>query len=253
LIKADITFLGHSTVLVEMGDARILTDPVLFDRVSMLCRAVSPLPERLYEDIDVAVISHLHLDHLDFRSLRLLGPDTKLVIPAGAEGLLRRKGFDNVVELPTGQSIDLGEGLTVTATPAHHSGFRPPLGPRAEAVGYLLDHESERVYFAGDTDLFPEMSAMESVDLALLPVWGWGPNLGSGHLNPSSACEALRLLKPRAAVPIHWGTLWPMGMGRVTPHRLTRPPIEFQRIAAETAPDVTVLLTAPGESVPIPR
>ena len=166
---------------------------------------------------------------------------------------MRRKGFDNVIELPSGQSVDLGEGLTITATKAHHSGFRPPLGPRAEAVGYLLDHDSERVYFAGDTDLFPGMSDMEGVDLALLPVWGWGPNLGRGHLNPVSATAALQLLKPRACVPIHWGTLWPMGMGRVTPHRLTKPPIEFQRRAAELTPEVAVLLTPPGETVPIPR
>ncbi len=117
----------------------------------------------------------------------------------------------------------------------------------------MLDHASERVYFAGDTDIFPEMSAIEGIDLALLPVWGWGPHLGPGHLNPDSAADALALLRPRAAVPIHWGTLWPLGMGRVTPRRLSQPPIDFQRCAAEKAPEVTVLLTPPGETVPIPR
>jgi L-ascorbate metabolism protein UlaG (beta-lactamase superfamily) len=97
------------------------------------------------------------------------------------------------------------------------------------------------------------MAEMEGIDLALLPVWGWGPHLGPGHMDPERAAEALRVLRPRAAVPIHWGTLWPMGMGRVMPHRLQRPPVDFARHAARMAPDVRILLTPPGETVPIPR
>lgn len=252
MIKADATFLGHSTVLVEMGGARILTDPVLFDRVTILRRAVSPLPPELYEGIDAAVISHLHLDHLDIPSLRLLGTDTPLVVPRGAGRLLRGSGFANVVELSTGQSVEIG-GVRITATPAAHSGFRPPFGPKAEALGYLLEEADERVYFAGDTDIFAAMADLAGIDLALLPVWGWGPRLGPGHMDPRRAAKALTVLKPRAVVPIHWGTLWPMGMGRVAPHRLQRPPLDFARFAAETAPDVTVLVTPPGETVAIPR
>jgi len=141
----------------------------------------------------------------------------------------------------------------VTATPAAHSGFRPPFGPNAQAVGYLLEEGNERVYFAGDTDVFREMADLTGIDLALLPVWGWGPRLGPGHMDPRRAAAALDLLRPRAVVPIHWGTLWPMGMGRVTPHRLQQPPLDFARFAAELAPDVRVFVTPPGESVAIPR
>ena len=252
MIKAEATFLGHSTVLVEMGGARILTDPVLFDRVKVLRRAVSPLPPELYHRIDAVVISHLHLDHLDIPSLRLLGMGTTLVVPRGAGRLLRRWGFENVIELPIGQSVDIG-GVHVTATPAAHSGFRPPFGPNAQAVGYLIQAGGERVYFAGDTDVFKEMADLTGIDLALLPVWGWGPRLGPGHMDPRRAAEALGVLRPRAAVPIHWGTLWPMGMGRVMPHRLQQPPIDFARYAAELAPEVRVFVTPPGASVAIPR
>ena len=252
MIKAEATFLGHSTVLLEMGGARILTDPVLFDRVKLLRRTVSPLPPELYRGVDAAVISHLHLDHLDIPSLRLLGTDTPLIVPRGAGRLLRRSGFANVTELSTGQSVDVA-GVRVTATPAAHSGFRPPFGPNAEAVGYLLEEADERVYFAGDTDIFPAMADLAGIDLALLPVWGWGPRLGPGHMDPRRAAEALSVLRPRAVVPIHWGTLWPMGMGRVAPHQLQRPPLDFARFAAETAPEVTVLVTPPGETVAIPR
>ncbi len=252
MIKADVTFLGHSTVLVQMGSARVLTDPVLLDRVTLLRRAVTTLPAELYRDIDLVVISHLHLDHLDVPSLRMLGTDVPLVVPAGAGRFMRRLGFREVVELPIGRDETIA-GVWVTATPAAHSGFRPPLGPRADAVGYLLDHDSERVYFAGDTDVFPQMTDLAGVDLALLPVWGWGPRLGPGHMDPERAAQAAALVGARAVVPIHWGTLWPMGLGRVMPHRLSRPPLDFAAAAERIAPEVRVLLTPPGETVPIPR
>lgn len=252
MIKADATFLGHSTVLLEMGSARVLTDPVLMDRISILKRAVTTLPRDVYRDIDVVVISHLHLDHLDIPSLRALGTDTPLVVPRGAGKYMRRLGFVAVEELARGGSIEIA-GVSVRATHADHSGFRPPFGPTADALGFVLEQGSESVYFAGDTDIFPEMADLAGVDLALLPVWGWGPRLGLGHMDPERAADALRVIKPRAVVPIHWGMLWPLGMGRVMPDRLERPPLDFAEAAARKAPDVRVLLTPPGETVPIPR
>lgn len=251
-MRADVTYLGHSTVLVVMGGQRILTDPVLYDRVTILRRAVSPLPADLYADIDGVVISHLHHDHLDLPSLRLLGAGVRLIVPRGAGRLLWRAGFADVTEVGVGDEASIGP-VRVTATPARHSGFRLPFGPRGVAVGYVLEAGSERVYFAGDTDIFDAMSELGEVDLALLPVWGWGPRLGPGHMDPARAAEALRLVRPRAAVPIHWGTLWPLGLGRVRPNRLDAPPLEFARRAALAAPDVEVYTTAPGQTVDIPR
>jgi L-ascorbate metabolism protein UlaG (beta-lactamase superfamily) len=248
-----VSFLGHSTTLVEVDGLRVLTDPVLFDRVTFLRRVASPVDERLHAGIDVAVVSHLHLDHFDLRSLRLMGPQTRFVVPSGAGQLLRAAGLPNVDELAPGDEVGIG-GLTVRATPARHGGYRPPFGPRAAAVGYLLEGARSRVYFAGDTDLFPEMRDLgDELDVALLPVWGYGPTLGPGHLDPDRAAEAVRRLRPRFAVPIHWGTLWPYGLGRVRPHRLSEPPLQFADRSAETHPDGTVLVTAPGETVALPR
>jgi L-ascorbate metabolism protein UlaG (beta-lactamase superfamily) len=252
MIKANATFLGHSTVLLEMGTARVLTDPVLLNRISILRRAVTPLPRDVYRDIDVIVISHLHLDHLDIPSLRALGADIPLVVPRGAARYMRRMGFTAIQELAPGSSTDVA-GVSIKATKADHSGFRPPFGPTADALGYVLEHGSESVYFAGDTDVFPEMSDLQGVDLALLPVWGWGPRLGPGHMDPERAADALGVIRPRAVVPIHWGTLWPLGMGRVTPHRLAQPPLEFAAAAERKQPDVRILLTQPGRTVEIPR
>ena len=244
-----LTFLGHSTVLIELAGRRILTDPVLFDRVGPLRRVVTSLAADLYAGIDLVLLSHLHLDHFDVPSLRLLGPDVRLVVPTGAGPLLASLGFDHVAELGPGEGLVSGP-VSITATIAEHGGFRPPFGPRAAAVGYLLEAGAARIYFAGDTDVFPGMADLApDLDVALLPVWGWGPNLGRGHLDPARAAEALRLLSPRYAVPIHWGTLWPLGFGRVRPGRLTDPPLEFAALAARTHPGGAVLITPPGQPV----
>jgi len=247
---ARLTFLGHSTVLIELDSVRILTDPILFDRVGPLRRVVTPVDPGAYRAIDLVLLSHLHLDHFDVPSLRLLGPDVRLVVPTGAGKLLEHLGFSDVDEVAPGQRLEIGRSLTITATPAAHGGFRPPLGPRAAAVGYVIAAHDERIYFAGDTDLFPGMTDLApGLNVALLPVWGWGPSLGRGHLDPARAAQAVRLLKPRIVVPIHWGTLWPFGLGRVRPGRLAQPPLEFAMEVARTDPDATVLVTAPGERV----
>ena len=105
-----------------------------------------------------------------------------------------------------------------------------------------------RVYFAGDTDLFAGMSEIGPVDLALLPVAGWGPELGSGgHLDPESAARAAALIRPKVAVPIHWGTLYPRG--RRLGDWFTEPARRFAAHAAELAPDVEVRVLTPGESL----
>jgi L-ascorbate metabolism protein UlaG (beta-lactamase superfamily) len=92
-------------------------------------------------------------------------------------------------------------------------------------------------------------SLAENLDTALLPVWGWGPTLGSGHLDPRRAAEALRLLRPRRAIPIHWGTFRPIGMGWSRMRFLTHPPQAFARHAAEMAPEVEVRVVAPGRGI----
>jgi L-ascorbate metabolism protein UlaG (beta-lactamase superfamily) len=88
-----------------------------------------------------------------------------------------------------------------------------------------------------------------NLDLALLPVWGWGPTLGPGHLNPDRAARAAALLSPRLAVPIHWGTLYPPGLARLRPRPLSEPPREFAARARVLAPEVEVRVATPGEQV----
>jgi L-ascorbate metabolism protein UlaG (beta-lactamase superfamily) len=247
-----IDFIGHSTLVIEMDGVRLLTDPATRARIGPL-RRVEPVPaRRRLAGIDAVLVSHLHWDHLDVPSLRDLGSRLPIVAPAGSGDWLRTAGFEEVREVAAGDAVDLG-GVTVEVVPALHSGFRPPLGPTAEAIGFVI-RGSRSVYFAGDTDIFDAMDRFASdVDVALLPVWGWGPTLGRGlHMDPLKAAESLRRLRPRTAVPIHWGTYWPHAMGRVFPERLVEPPAALVEYAAELAPDVRVLPTEVGEPVALP-
>jgi L-ascorbate metabolism protein UlaG (beta-lactamase superfamily) len=238
IVVASVAYLGHATTLIKVDGTRILTDPVLRRRVAHLRRR-TPVDLKLLGHVDVVVISHVHNDHLDRPSLGLLGTDAVVVAPRGAGRLLRR--FSDVREVGIGDELEV-DGVSIQATPAFHRSWRPTVWG-TEAMGFLFSG-SRRVYFAGDTGLFEGMSSLaDAIDLALLPVAGWGRRLGPRHLDPRSAAEALALLRPRVAVPIHWGTL-------STPGRMASsdPPEAFRRHARELAADVEVRILAPGES-----
>jgi L-ascorbate metabolism protein UlaG (beta-lactamase superfamily) len=237
-----LRWLGHATVLVEVGGVRLLTDPVLRSRLGHLTRRM-PVPEELGR-IDVVLISHVHRDHLDLPTLAALAGAPPIVAPAAAGDLLRGHGFDAVIEVQEGETTTVA-GTPVRATAAHHRARRGPLSPWVPSLGYVIEAGS-RVYFAGDTDVYDSMATLAPLDVALLPVWGWGPRVGEGHLNPRTAAEALRLLRPRVAVPIHWGTFFPVYLRGRAP---ADPPHEFARYAAELAPEVEVRVLQPGESL----
>ena len=255
-----IVFLGHATVLIELDGVRLLTDPLLRDRVAHLRRQVPPLEPAVYAGLGAVLISHLHHDHLDLASLRLLGLEIPLLVPAGAGELLRRHGFSDVTELDAGERASVG-ALAVTAVQAHHDGRRRPgpRGLRAETLGYVVGGR-RTVYFAGDTELFDGMSEVRSTheggdtsgqsprpDVALLPVAGWGPTLGAGHMDPLDAARAARLIRPRIAIPMHWGTLLPIGLAGRHGGRLGDPPRLFAEHVASLAPDVEVRILQPGQ------
>lgn len=245
---ARVTYVGHATVLVEMDGVRLLTDPVLRGRVGPLRRHGPALDPLLTEGVDAVLISHLHHDHADAPSLRRLSRTVPVFASPGARGFLESLGFGDVRELAPGESGSVGD-VRVTATEANH-----PTGGRrferaSQAVGFDLTGRW-RIYFAGDTDLFDGMERIggDGIDLALLPIWGWGPSIGAGHLDPERAARAAALLSPRIAVPIHWGTLYPFGLDRLRPDPLRAPPREFVAQMRALAPQVEARVLAPGEA-----
>jgi L-ascorbate metabolism protein UlaG (beta-lactamase superfamily) len=244
-----ITWLGHSTVLLELDGTRLLTDPVFRNRLAHLRRVAAPIDVGALAEIDAVLVSHLHYDHLDVPSLERLDRSVRLVLPTGGGELLRRRGFVDIAEVGVDDEVQVGV-VAVQATAAAHDGRRHPLGPDAPALGFLVKG-SARVYFAGDTDLFDGMRTLASdLEVALLPVAGWGPRLPSGHLDPLQAAEAVRLLRPRLVIPIHWGTYRRIGLSRDA--AVLRAPAEsFVRHVRELAPEVDVRLLPVGESLEI--
>jgi L-ascorbate metabolism protein UlaG (beta-lactamase superfamily) len=239
-------YIGHATTLIRLDGTTVLTDPVLRGWLGPLRRqAAAPSPEAA-KIPDAVLISHVHRDHLDVRSLRRLPPSTPLIVPRGASRWALRGGAEDVREIGIGETISVG-AVEVTAVRAVHNAHRDRTwGEPIQPLGYLLKTRDRTVYFAGDTDLFPEMSEFGPVDLALLPVWGWGWSVGEGHLDPERATRALEMLRPRVAVPIHWGTFYPIGMRRLRPEPLTEPPHEFARLAGRLVPGVDVRVLEPG-------
>lgn len=245
-----LTWFGHATVLVE-DRARILTDPLLTGTLLHLHRRAGPVPPSLTDQVDAVVLSHLHIDHLHLPSLALLDAGTPVLIPRGAARLLRRLAVEPV-EVSAGDVVPVGDA-TVVVVPAMHDATRWPFGrTRGAAVGYVVCGDGA-TYFAGDTTTFPGMGSLHSpLDVALLPVGGWGPWLRGQHMDPEDAASCLPLLGARVSVPIHYGTFWPRGVGWLRNRIFHEPGREFAEHARALAPEVDVRVLSPGTSTEVP-
>lgn len=262
-----VTWWGHATATVEDRGVRLLTDPVLTARLAHLTRRRGPMPGPDALRADAVLVSHLHADHLHLPSLRRLAAGTRVLVPRGAAPLLRRLALD-VVEVEAGDDVVVTAGcagsgtsgaagargaVTVRAVPAVHDPRRAPGSRlRATPLGFLIEGTG-RVYVAGDTALWAGMATL-APDLALLPVGGWGPTLGAGHLGPAEAVDALRLLaagrggRAPVVVPVHWGTLWPLGLRGARDHLFTAPGPRFAALARAALPAADVRLLLPGQT-----
>ena len=231
----DVTWWGHSTCTIDDLGVRVLTDPLLCARLGLLRRRRGPLPDDRSRCADLAVVSHLHADHLHLGSLSLLPRHVPVVVPDGALRAvpgLRRLRDRELVEVVPGDTVRVGD-VVVEVVPAEHDGHRWPWSRRrAPALGYVVSGKA-RTYFAGDTDWSPVVrQAVGRCDIALLPVGGWGPTLGPGHLDAARAAGFLAELDAHHAVPVHFGTMWPVGLGPVRRDRFNRPGTEFAEHAA---------------------
>jgi L-ascorbate metabolism protein UlaG (beta-lactamase superfamily) len=244
-----VTWLGHSTVALALDGARLLTDPLLRPHAGLLRRlAVRPDPQ-VWRHADAVLLSHLHHDHAELRSLRML-PDVPILSSAANAAWLRRKRL---------RAASLGDSwrpvagkVEVRQVPAEHHARPMPHRPN-DAHGQLLRGPSATVWVAGDTGLHPEISDLAAmagrpIDLALVPVGGWGPRLSSGHLTPEEAARAVAMSGARYAVPVHWGTLHPPLARRFSTAWLEEPGERFAEAMRKDAPRSTAIVLAPGGS-----
>jgi len=262
-----ITWLGHSSVVIDLDGVRLLTDPLLQRHAGLLRRRGDRPDQALWRDPDAVLLSHLHHDHAELSSMRLLAPVPVLTAPSSARWLVERGlggvGLRNsdwfridpgspgslAVE-PAADAALTGSGVRVRLCPAVH-GHRPmPHRPNA-ANGHLVRGASACLWVAGDTSLYPGMLRLPElagapVDVALVPVGGWGPRLSEGHMGPIAAARACALVGARFAVPVHWGTLHAPASTRLPPGWMDRAGDAFAAALAREAPDCQAVVLPPG-------
>ena len=249
-----VTWLGHSTVLIEIDGHVLLTDPVWGSRTS----PVDWLgPERWYAPplaldelpkLDAVLLSHDHYDHLDYPTIvALANHDTRFFAPLGVGAHLEGWGVpaERIEDVDWWDARQVG-GLTITAAPARHASGREVLDQnRTLWAGYAIRSAHHNVFFSGDTGLFPGMTEIGArlgpFALTMLEVGAYGQAWPDWHLGPEQAVRAHGMLQGEVFLPIHWGLF------NLANHGWTEP-IERVRVAAEEA-GVAVLTPRPGQSV----
>lgn len=219
-----LTWLGHSTVLIEIDGVRLLTDPVWGDRASPVSfagpRRFHPPPLALEDlpPIDAVILSHDHYDHLDAPTIRALargaapGFSGRFITTLGVGRHLGRLGVapERVVELDWGGGEKVGD-VSVVAVPAQHFSGRGPFDRNATLwAGMVVLGPRHRVFFSGDTGPTPEHrdigASFGPFDVAMFEIGAYHPAWGDIHLGPDAAYSAFTELSARALLPVHWGT-----------------------------------------------
>ena len=259
-----VTWIGHSTVLLQLGALNVLTDPIWSERASPL-RTLGPrrlmAPGVAFDrlpSIDLVLLSHNHYDHLDATTVQRIAarfPNATWLCPMDLGKPLRKLGVSQPVERDWWQSVD-GGGVSATCTPAQHFSGRG-LRDRNRTLwcGWTIAADDVRVYFAGDTALHPEFGAIAArlgpFDLIMLPIGAYEPRwfMRSVHMNPEDAIEAYRALASRTTISrclaLHWGTF------RLTDEAIEEPPIRFaQRWREAGLPESANWILAHGETRP---
>jgi|SRR5688572_182448 len=249
-----ITWLGHSSSLIEIDGHRVLTDPVWSEHASPVNWAgverwyAPPLALADLPPLDAVLISHDHYDHLDHRTIRALnGRAVTFIVPLGVGAHLEYWGVPayRIIELDWWENIHVGE-LEITSTPARHASARGLFDKDLTLwSGYALRGPKHRVYFSGDTGMqesFAEIgSRLGPFDATLIETGEYNANWPDWHIGPEQAVEAHRLVQGKVMIPIHWGLF------KLAPHTWTEP-VERATAAAARA-GVTLATPRPGESV----
>ncbi len=213
-----VLWVGHATVLLQMDDKLILTDPLLENTVGQLTRRLQEpgIDPANLPPLDAVVVSHMHFDHLSLGSLDLIESRVhRLIVPEGGMVYVPNYAFD-VRELPTWQSFEEG-GLRITAVPVKHVGFRYGVDAgwmTTSFTGYVFEYHGLTVYFSGDTAYDAERfrataARFPSIDLAMIAIAPIHPRglMEATHVDPAEAVQAFLDLGARTMVPIHYDTL----------------------------------------------
>ena len=214
-----VAWAGHATVLIQIHDKIIITDPFLTNTLGMVVKRYvqTALDPKLLPRVDVTLVSHIHFDHFNYGSLDMLPKNGILAIPLGAADYTPELGFKEVDELKPWEMIER-DGIRITAVPVQHFtgryGFDAAWMGTLGYTGYIVQYKEYTVFFAGDTgynpEIFKEIGRRYNIDLAIIPIApGSSGGLGSRvHANPFGALEIFKDVRAKFMVPMHFGTLF---------------------------------------------
>lgn len=250
-----VTWWGHAFTTVELGGTSVVTDPLMVRRLFHVRRA-SPPPPSSATRADLVLITHLHHDHLHVPTLRRFDDDVPIVVPRGAVRAIRPLERLNVLEVDPGDRLTVA-GVDVEVLSARHDGRRDkrPGAAVAPALGYRFARDGATCWYPGDTGV-TDFRSVGAVDLALVPIGGWGPTLGDGHLDPEQAVEAVRAVGARWILPVHHGTYWPVVLrsSGTSHHRsFIQPAPRFRAAAAAAGLGGRVIIPPMGVPTDLPR
>jgi len=210
-----ITFIGHSTLLIDMYGFRILTDPILTNWVYGVPRfkkAGIKTDMLRSMHIDLILISHAHNDHLNKKTLKKIQQKVPIATYVNNKKYVKKCGFENVIEFDYWQSKKFLKGkIEITSVPASHTKTLP-WGPVGTSGGFVIKSSRKTIYFAGDTsfskNIFERISQRFKIDILLMPIGSYSPRwmLRNEHTNPEEAIKAFETIGARKMIPIHWGS-----------------------------------------------
>ena len=254
-----VTWLGHASMLVQMDEYRVLTDPVFSERATPVPGVgpkrfhPNPVLAKDLPHIHAVVISHDHYDHLDMPSIKQLIPRTdRFIVPLGVGANLRAWDVpeEKIVELGWWENYRVGKGLIVVATPARHFSGRGPLDRnKTQWASFAFIGRQRRVYFGGDTGLFDGFKQIGKYlgpfDVTLMPIGAYNQGWRAIHLNPEEAVAAHQDVKGKLMLPIHWGTF------NLAFHSWTEPAERL--LEAAKAAGIQVAVPRPGERITLDK
>ncbi|EJL44253.1 MBL fold metallo-hydrolase [Brevibacillus agri] len=257
--EVTFTWIGHSTILLNVYGTKILTDPVLGEKLGLRVAGLLHFGPRRFTppaldfdeigSVDLILLSHAHMDHVDLPTLRRLAhPYTHVITASNTGKLLRRMPFASCKELAPGQATTTKDGVTVTAIPVRHWGNRFPWNHDYGYNGYVIEKNGVRILYPGDTAYMSMESLPQEFgqfDLVFMPIGAYKPDsYQAAHCTPEQAWQMFKESRGKWLAPIHWNTFV-----------LSREPVDepMQRLLAAAGEEKNrIIVERQGETFTLP-